>query len=107
MVRGVCVQKRLLLPAILTVAMLISALSVRELYVYRSGPPKPRPRAVIESQINTVEAQIVKAFQAAYLCPLPRLAPPSVTHRLLFHQSIDTPSSVTVAAIPARGPPLP
>ncbi len=106
MLRGVNTQRRLLLPGILTIALLLAALGVRGLDLSRPVAPKPRPRAVIESQIQVVEEQIAKAFQTADLFSPPGLALPSVSHHLFLHQPIALPSSVTAAAIPSRGPPL-
>ncbi len=106
MVREANTQGRLLLPAILTIALLFAALGVRGLDISRPLAPKPRPRAVIESQIKVVEEQLAKTFQTADLCSPPTIEPPSGSHRLYSQQSTATHSTATVAATPSRAPPL-
>ncbi len=103
---GVTTQKRLLPPAVLVLAFLLTALSVRVLDLVRPDTPRPRPRAVIETQIKIVEEQIAKAFPAVDRSSPPELAPPPPSHHLFFRQPTTAAPSATVAAIPSRAPPL-
>lgn len=106
MTRGTDTPRRLFLPAVLTLAFLLASIGARAAVLTHSGSDRPRPRAVIESQIKAVEEQLVKVFPAVDRCAPTELPTPSSCRLPFIDQQTDIVLRSAAAAIPSRAPPL-
>ena len=99
-------NRRLLVPVILTVSLFLVCLGMRPPTITKAAKSKGVYRAVVETQIKAAKTGIEKNGQAFKLCRRPDLIEPPSFHVSPFTPESNSSIPTVVFLVTSRGPPV-